>query len=36
MINLDEYEPIGTNWIALYMNDENILYFDRNQEIYLK
>ena len=30
MINLNEYEPVGTNWIALYMNDKNILYFDRN------
>ena len=28
MINLDEYESIGTHWIALYVNDENVIYFD--------
>ena len=27
MINLDEYEPLGTHWIALYVN-ENVTYFD--------
>ena len=26
--NLDEYESIGTYWVALYVNDENITYFD--------
>ena len=26
--NLDESESIGTNWIALYMNAENVTYFD--------
>ena len=25
---LDEYESIGTHWIALYVNAENIIYFD--------
>ena len=24
IINLDEYESIGTLWIALYVNDNNI------------
>ena len=24
VINLDEYESIGTHWIALYMNGSNI------------
>ena len=24
IINLDEYEPIGTHWIALYVNDNNV------------
>ena len=28
IINLDEYESIGTYWIALYMNAENVIYFD--------
>ena len=27
VINLDEYESIGTHWIALYTNAENITYF---------
>ena len=28
VINLDELESIGTHWIALYVNGNNILYFD--------
>ena len=28
VINLDEYESIGTHWIALYVNDNNVTYFD--------
>ena len=28
-INLDEYESTGTHWIALYVNDNNVTYFDR-------
>ena len=28
MINLDEYELIGTLSIALYVNDDNVTYFD--------
>ena len=28
VINLDEYESIGTHWIALYVNAENVTYFD--------
>ena len=28
MINLDEYEPIGTHWIALYVNAKNLTFFD--------
>ena len=27
-INLDEYESIGTYWIALYVNVKNAIYFD--------
>ena len=28
IINIDEYESIGTHWIAFYVNDENITYFE--------
>ena len=28
IINLDEYESIGTHWIALYANAKNVPYFD--------
>ena len=28
IINFDEYESVGTNWIALYVNAKNIIYFD--------
>ena len=28
LINLDEYKSIGAHWIALYVNANNIIYFD--------
>ena len=28
VINLDEYHDIGTHWIALYVNDKIVTYFD--------
>ena len=28
LINLDEYESIETHWIALYVNGNNIIYFN--------
>ena len=28
VINLDENKSIGTHWIALYGNDDNVTYFD--------
>ena len=28
IINLDEFESKGTHWIALYLNAENLTYFD--------
>ena len=28
VIHLDEYADVGTNWIALYALNNNILYFD--------
>ena len=26
-MNLDEYESIGTHWVGLYVNAENVKYF---------
>ena len=28
VINLDEYLDIGTNWVALHVNNNTIIYFD--------
>ena len=28
VINLDEYHNIGTHWIALYVNNKMVIYFD--------
>ena len=28
VINLDEYSDIGTHWIALYVKNNNVTYFD--------
>ena len=28
VINLDEYDDIGTHWVALYVNNNTIIYFD--------
>ena len=28
VINLDEYSGIGTHWIALYVNNKTVTYFD--------
>ena len=28
VINLDEYDNIGTHWVALYVNDKIVTYFD--------
>ena len=28
IINLDEYADVGTHWIALFHNKNNIIYFD--------
>ena len=28
VINLDEYHDIGTHWVALYMNNKSVTYFD--------
>ena len=28
IINLHQYEIMGTHWIALYVNSKNVIYFD--------
>ena len=28
IINLDEYSDIGTHWVALYVNNNSVTYFD--------
>ena len=28
IINLDEYSDIGTHWVALYVHNDNVTYFD--------
>ena len=28
IINLDEYESFGTHWVALFVNDNDVTYFD--------
>ena len=28
IINLDEYTNIGTHWVALWLNNNNVTYFD--------
>ena len=28
VINVYEYKPAWTHWIALYLNSENLTYFD--------
>ena len=28
VMNLNEFKSIGTHWIALYVNANNIVYFD--------
>ena len=28
VINLDEYSDLGTHWIALYLNNKTVTYFD--------
>ena len=27
-INLDEYSDIGNHWVALYVNNDDVIYFD--------
>ena len=28
VMNLDEYKSLGTNWIVLYVNGDNVTYVD--------
>ena len=32
--NLDEYSDIGTHWIALYVHNNDVTYFDSNDVTY--
>ena len=36
IINLDKYKSIGTHWIALYVNAENITYFEQKNNAFIK
>ena len=29
IVTLDKYKSIGTHWIALYVNAENVTYFEQ-------
>ena len=35
ILTLDEYESVGTRWRALYMNDDNLIYFDSFEVKYI-
>ena len=35
VINLDEYKSIGTHKISLYMNSDNVTYFDSSGVEYI-
>ena len=28
VVHLDEYQSVGTHWIALYVNNDNVKFFD--------
>ena len=28
IINSNDYKSVGTHWSALYVNDNNVIYFD--------
>ena len=34
VINLDEYADVGTHWIVLFCNRNEIVYFDSSSSIY--
>ena len=36
ILNLHEYESVETLWIALYVNDNNVTYFDSFEVIEYK
>ena len=35
IINLDEYKSVGTHWITLYLNGDNITYVDNFEVEYI-
>ena len=32
LINLDEYADVGTHWIALYVKNDKVIYFDSSSK----
>ena len=34
VLNLDEYGDVGTHWIALYVKDVEVIYFEYNNLVY--
>ena len=36
IMNLDEYKSIRTYWIALHLNAENVRYFERKNNAFIK
>ena len=34
ILNLDKYKSIGTQWIALYVNAENVTYFEQKNNAF--
>ena len=36
IINLDKYKSIGIHWIALYVNAENVTYFEQKNNPFIK
>ena len=36
VINVDEYHDIATHWVALYVNNKTVTYFDRLNRFHKK
>ena len=35
VVNINEYESVGTHWIALYVNGDTVTYFDNFRVEYI-
>lgn len=35
-MHFDEYKSVGTYWIALYVNGDNVSYFDSSYDEYFQ